>query len=359
MLVAIVAIAGGLGAGAVTMAGCLVFDDKRLPEVDAGPPATPWAQPHRSFLELHDAVRACRWVLECPHLAPSLGRTLALPVDDRSFSLCLHWMAGERSPGRPGFEAQRALLHEVAAADSCAKALAAMWVEEIDPDTDARCSGGGKAHCDGAAVVDCDQGLVDHCDSQRYAAASDCALKNGKAFCATGTCEPPADAGALSSTCSGETATVCADPVGAGDAIALGYSCPPLGLTCGKADAFCTPEGGFVACLQPGELHCNLGGDVVEFCFGTLGGSAWDCGTLEDGRCTSDGPPRCVREGDACSIPAADASAAAGVDTCSGNTLRACVDGQRIDVDCAAADLGLVCLPNAGDRSGRCGTAAD
>jgi hypothetical protein len=348
---ALAAVGGGVSAGA----GCLVFDDKEVADVDGGLPVTDWVAPGLAYLELDAAVRACRWALECPHLAASLTRSIALPIDDTSFSLCLHWTAGELASGRPGIEVQRALLEQVADAASCEAALAAVWVEDIDPDTDARCAGPVEYRCedDGAVAIDCGDRTVTRCSSPRFVEGTACTGSALFAACASGTC-PGNDAG-LELTCAGEVGTICAGSLRAD------FYCPPLGLTCGDSKAFCAPEGGFVgSCSGPGNARCAGGGERVEVCASQLGGSSYDCTRIDGGACAVDGPARCIRSGAGCTILDADGGDSGGstlgasVDVCNGNTLRACVDGQPIAIDCGKD---LACLPAGNGVSGRCGSA--
>lgn len=338
---------------ALAGAGCTVFDDAELPAVEA--PLAPWQPPELAYLSLEDAVRACRWVVECPLLAPSLVRTIALPVDARSSSLCLHWVAGALPPGRPGLEAQREVLRQVAEAGSCEEALGAMWVEAIDPAVDPRCAGPAPAKCIGNDAIDCDAGVVEHCSSPRFSAPAQCLSGLGVAGCTTGTCEHPPEPSGLtvSASCSGESGRLC---VGDDQPLAVDYSCPALGLRCDNPAAFCEPmEGGYVACGAAGQVRCGTGGARVEVCHSDVGGSAFDCTALDGGGiCAVDGPPRCIRGKPACDIPALEVGdAPSSVDTCNGTVLRACVDGQDIGVDCAAQ--GLACVPGSDGASGHCG----
>jgi hypothetical protein len=304
-------------------------------------------------------VRACRWVLECPHLAPSLTRSIALPIDDRSFSLCLHWMAGPLPVGRPGLEVQRGLLEQVAAAQTCDEALQAVWVEDIDPDTDARCAGFGNSYqCEDDVATDCVDGTVTRCDSPRFAPGAECMQTPPPppvlSACASGTCvSDPEQLG----SCADEIGTLCIAN------LAVDVPCAPLGLRCGNPEVFCAPEGAFgTDCTGPGNARCAAGDKRVQVCAGKLLASDYDCTAIESGSCAADGPARCVRPGAACTILAADAGAdggstlGAGVDVCNGNSLRACVDGQAIAIDCGE---GLACLPASNGISGRCGTAPE
>ncbi|MEJ7729767.1 MAG: hypothetical protein WKG00_11160 [Polyangiaceae bacterium] len=337
-MLAVVAISALAAVGGLSSAaGCLVFDGKEVAEVvDVGPPVTVWVAPDVKYLELDDAVRACRWVLECPHLAASLGKSIALPVDDRSFSLCLHWIAGPQPPGRAGAEEQRALLQQVAAAGSCEEALGATWIADIDPAVDARC-GGSAFSCHDNVAIDCNAATATRCDSPRFVDGSACVSSTLGSACASGTCE-----GTTSSTCAEDVNVLCS--VG----VMVELECTPLGLECGKALGleYCKPSTGAVTDCQwdAGEARCTAG-TRVELCFGARLGAAFDCSAMVGGQCSADPPTHCVQVGATCKI------GEPWVDQCIDSKLRACVSGQTIDVDCQ----GLSCLPAAGTVSGRCG----
>jgi hypothetical protein len=340
--VAVVALATAMPALAAT---CTVFDGLSVPDDgEGGQPATDaggtFTEFPSAFLDLEDAIRACRWAFECPTLSRTIGMSLSLPLDATSLSSCAHWLAGPVPGSRPGSALQAQALRCVAKAESCGDANRCGFVEAL-PSGDDRCSGAqadAAPYCEGdETLVECQKLRLHHCGSARFQAGSQCDTgPGGVSTCSFAEC---GDAGAVS--CALDTQFICYG------SLLTGVDCTTAGLECGTI-LYCAAEEGLPDPCEdePGTPDCS--GSVARICDGTLR-SHFRCGDLDGGSCEqSGGRGRCVLEGSACT-PSGFASA-----PCDGSTVSLCVMGIEVGFDCAS--IGLACHPPADDRSAFCGT---
>ncbi len=308
---------------------------------DAGADVVPDAAPTRSYLSLEDAARACSLVFRCPSLAPSLVASMAIPVDDMNYSLCLHWLAGPISKQRVGFGLQSEALTCVAGAGTCDDAAACLFAEVMSPG-DPRCADagdGGEETCDddGGTVLRCQYNYALHCNSAYYAPGSKCLEGiNGWRGCGL-------EKGCTGGTsCVGSTLTYCAT-----DSLKYGLNCAYMGYGCGiESDSGypCIPEDGFTICSIPGASRCA--NDKVWVCDG-LFESAFDCASLGF-ECTAvEGAPRCAPKAAACTPSDTDQN------VCQGDSIDVCVGGDATTFDCAS--IGATCVPGSQGKTPHCG----
>jgi hypothetical protein len=324
------ALAVALGLAALAFAACTTFDGLSARIVDGGgggdasqvdsDTAPDGAQKGTTFLGLDDAIRLCALAVKCPQLSKSIQASLAIPIDNLNFSLCVDWLAGPVPPNRIGVTMQATELACAAKGQSCVAALACLSQEFTD-DNDSRCAGipldGGKdatsgfyQYCDDAGgVVRCDpQFLHDvlHCTSAYYAPASKCMVGNdGTKTCSTGS-DCPATA------CNGNLLVFCGT-----NGTHQGENCAIEGFTCGND---VTDDSGIPTCLTSDRVKActtqgtDCVGTVASVCDGFTR-SEYDCAALR-GSCTkAAGTARCKREGDHC------APEDANVNQCTGNQI--------------------------------------
>lgn len=308
---------------------------------DAAEEGGPDAAASQSYLSLSEAAKACTRIFECPNLANSILWSMAVPVDDLNYSLCLHWLAGPISKERVGFALQSDVFACVAEATSCPEAAACVWLEILSPG-DPRCADagdGGQELCanDGGTVVRCAYDYALHCNSAYYAPGATClAGKDDWKGCGLG------------QNCSGVTS--CVGPMltyCAVDTLKYGINCSYSGYGCGfETDSGlpCVPEEGFVECSIPGASRCA--NDKAWICDG-LFESAFDCGSMGFECTSTQGATRCEPPSAACTPTDATQN------VCNGSSIDVCVGGQATTFDCAS--IGLGCVPGAQGKSAHCG----
>lgn len=332
------------------IATCTVFNDATVPAGagggagagGTGGAGATFTDFPTAFLDLDDAVRACRWAFECPTLSRSIGMSLSVPLDTQSLSTCAHWLAGPVPDTRAGRPIQSQVLRCVALAPDCATASACAFVEALAED-DERCSGpfaGAEPYCDDVGtLVDCPESRIHHCDSVRFQEGSECQTSPlGYSTCAFDDC---GDAGAY--FCAADIQLLCADT------LLVGVDCTTAGLVCGSS-IFCAADGESLLaepCEEPaGTTDCS--GDVARVCDESVR-SHFRCGDLDGGSCEqSGGKGRCVLAESTCSPASVDTAA------CDGDRVSLCVAGRSVSFDCAS--VGLTCRPPAGSRSAYCGS---
>lgn len=344
--VARAAIVGLAAALPAALATCTVFNGVTVPDdgeggqpgADAGGEFVDFAT---AFVDLEDAVRACRWAFECPTLSRTIGMSLSLPLDSMSLSSCAHWLAGPVPASRPGSAIQAQVLKCVAKATSCTEASRCGFVEALPSDDD-RCAGAqadAAPYCeDDETLVECEKLRLHHCGSARFQEGSTC--DTGPGGVSTCSFAPCGDAGAVS--CALDTQFICYD------GLLTGVDCTTAGLECGSI-LYCAAEQGLPDPCEdePGSADCS--GSVARICDGTLR-SHFRCSDLDGGSCEqSGGKGRCVLEGSACE-PSAFATT-----PCDGDRVSLCVMGVHLGFDCAS--IGLSCIPPADGRSAHCGAA--
>lgn len=349
---------GALAAGALVAVApsCTVFDGLTA-HLDAGADADGGdPEPPPSLLSLADAAHVCALVAACPALGPSLvastGLPLvhvtsvaagALPAFDFRFSACLDWLASPFPPAHPGLAYASEVVACVAATQSCAGAAACVGLEVLEP-ADPRCSGLAQGHCtpDRSEAIDCVALLSSHCGSDLFTPGSECFPvgpgADTRVRCGLGYC-----AAYQGVSCAEGLATLCT-----ADKVRVGYACDAFGLSCVEGvtgTVGCVGEGGAQACSDVGAEAC-AGASIVRVCGVGLYAEV-DCASA-DRACVEEGPTaRCAPAFTTCSPYDGD------VDVCDGTSIRTCVNGQRVLLDCA--DVGAACVPASGSLSARCG----
>jgi hypothetical protein len=344
-----------LGAALLATGGCESFDDAVVSE---------------GYVDFAGAARTCARVFACPGLDVALRRSIAAPIDGQNFSTCLSWLAGPSPTPPGGFAAQAAVLAQVAAATSCEAAASGLGVVPLAA-SDPLCAGGATTGCTSTGdVFDCAAGVTVRCDGAQFAEGSACQEDPVLGpRCAVP--EPPGCKPSFAGigTCSGSL--LCADnlpPQEEIDCSAFGEGCisdmvtvpgllhheltAPVSLCAAVEDtdptickgvaegaATCTPSGAMVVCdhvrtstLPDGALPVLYAAvEVLYDCQADLG---WGCTAPAPG---SGAIPFCSPPGAAC------APTDAGVNTCDGDVLAACVAGQAQPIDCGA--VGASCHP--------------
>lgn len=290
----------------------------------------------KGFLSLADAARLCSKIESCPKLGYSIGFSLLLPVEGRTYSTCIDLLNAPLPVDQLGIEPRAKSLQCAAQAANCPAAAACMPYEYIEP-TDPRCQGSTADKCspDKTAVYRCSIGQITHCTNDYYYPGSTCLTDaNGVDRCAAAeTCTN------TNWTCSGSIITFCA-----GGSLAYGEDCAFWGATCGKDQASgnqdCTLYGITPACSAD-SVQCV--GDRVRACYGGFF-SELDCGKL-GGTCVAKPTAHCTRPPGACDLGDAD------IDTCSGNSIKLCVASKPQTFDCGS--IGLKCVT--GTNGAHCG----
>lgn len=289
------------------------------------------------FLSLTDAARVCSKVKTCFKLGYSIGFSLLIPMDAKTYSTCVDVLASPLPPGRFGLAQQVATLKCVAEAADCSAAGLCLPYESISS-TDPRCQGeaGTVKACspDNAAIYNCSTAFITHCDHEHFAGGSCMASSSGDAECAAApTCTQSA------SFCTGDVVEICM-PSG----FAFKVDCRFWGQTCGKDQG-----GGPNDCVLNGITPQCANDDVVcvadrvRACYGGYYGEI-DC--LAGGaKCDAWPTAHCARPDDACT------QTDLGINTCNGDAIELCVAGKRMSFDCAS--IGLACVPNV--NSAYCG----
>ena len=332
-----------------TFSGLEADTDAGVPSVDSGAEASGEAgdagietgpdAATQSYLSLEDAAKACTMMFGCPYLAKSVVWSMAVPVDDLNYSLCLSWLAGPISKQRIGFGLQADALACIAEAASCDEAGACLWVELMAPG-DPRCADAGpEDRCadDAGSVVLCQYQYVIHCDSAYYTPGATCmdGTNNWKG------CGLEPDCTSVTS-CVGPVLTYCAM-----DTLKYGINCAYGGYGCGfEADSGypCVPDEGFKECTIPGASRCA--DDTVWICDG-LYESAFDCASIGF-ECTDlQGAAQCAPPSPACTPTDATQN------VCHGTSIDVCVGGSATTFDCES--IGLSCVPGAQGKSAHCG----
>lgn len=309
------------------------------------------------LLPIFDAAHLCGLVAECPTLGDSVLASTALPLaipplsDARNFSSCVEWLTAPLAPDmsatpRAGFDALRAMIVCMAATTTCVDAARCAFVEVIDA-ADARCDAETGSRCEDGAAIDCDARRALRCKSKGFAPGSECLVGgDGVAACAVGTCsmaavscDPASDPGPT------EPSYLFACTPGG---LRLGVDCRSAGLVCDASAADLAQRGcvgatGKANCSAFGEAACL--GDRARVCSGVFTGEI-DCAAM--GRsCTYEGSTaRCAPTGAACSPFDAN------VNLCDGATIHLCLDGAKVDFDCAS--IGATCVPTSGAVTGHC-----
>lgn len=343
--------AGIVGAAAVlpiALATCTVFNDAVVPTDGGaeGGPTPPFNDFPTAFVDLEDAVRACRWAFECPTLPRSIGMSLALPLDADSLSTCAHWLAGPVPENRAGRATQAQVLRCVALADTCEGAAGCAYIEALDDDDD-RCAGemaDAAPYClDDATLVECQKQRLHRCTSERFQPGTDCrANADGLSTCAFQDCgDAGGDAGLYS--CLNDVQFACIQ------SLLLGIDCRTEGLLCGTVLLCAAEEGALPEVCDtesPGTTDCA--GEIARICDG-IQRAHFRCGDLDGGSCEqAGGEGRCVLEGSTCAPADFDET------PCDGETVSLCVMGTPVRFDCAS--VGLRCRPPSDGRSAYCGS---
>lgn len=289
------------------------------------------------FLSLTDAARVCAKVKTCIKLGYSIGFSLLIPMDAKTYSSCVDVLASPLPPGRLGLARQTETLKCVADAADCASAALCLPYESISS-TDPRCeveAGTGKSCSpDKAAVYNCGTDLITHCDHGHFVGGSCMLTSTGEAQCAAApTCTQSA------SFCTGDVVEICMS-----SGFAFKVDCSYWGQTCGTDQAGgpndCVLNGIAPLCTAD-KVQCI--GDRVRACYGGYYGEI-DC--LAGGsKCDAWPTAHCARPDDACQQT--DLT----VNACTGDVVELCVAGKRMSFDCAS--IGRACLTAAG--SGYCG----
>lgn len=303
---------------------------------EAGPEAP-------GYLSLSEAAAACSAVFRCPQLARSIVYSMAIPVDELNYSLCVSWLAGPIPPNRVGYALQATTLACVAASDTCEQAGACLWVEYLSP-SDTRCAdagvpeaGDGVCTDDGGTLLRCQGQYALHCGSAYYAPGSTCLQGSGTY---TGCALEQSCTGMTS--CVGSVLSYCAI-----DDLKYGINCAYGGYGCGINDQSgfpCIPPDPTVECSIPGATRCA--DDVVWVCDG-LYESAFDCKAMGAACSDTEGSARCVPPDSQCTPSDSD------VNVCAGAAIELCIGGRKTSVDCA--EIGLTCQPAAQGKSAHCG----
>jgi hypothetical protein len=329
---------GGAMVTALLLAGCPSLDgfagaQKDAGKVDSGPA-------RKGFLSVADAARLCSNLQSCLPLGYSIGFSLLIPMDSKTYSTCVDVLAGPLPPNRFGESEQVATLTCVAQAADCAAAGKCLPYETILPG-DSRCpavDGGLTDGCspDGKAVYKCTTGLITHCDHPHFAGSSCVLDPNGEARCAADTsCTLAAP------ICSGSVGSLCGL-----DNYTYKTDCAYWGASCGPDQASGYQDcnlNGFVPYCSPDSVQCI--NDRVRACYGGFFGEV-DCLAL-GGICDPYPTAHCARSTDACKQTDAD------LNVCTGDEIQLCVAGERLTLDCTS--VGLKCRPGPSANSGYCG----
>lgn len=299
---------------------------------DAGPKG-------KGFLSLEEAARLCSKVQTCPTLGYSVGYSLLVPINTKSYSACIDVLTAPLPSTQVGVAQQAQSLSCAAKASSCPVAAACLPYEYVESN-DPRCQGadgGANGNCapDGKAVYDCFYKRVIHCDHPYFYPGSTClADSNGVYQCAAAqTCSGGA------TTCKGNIVTFCST-----GNVAYGTDCAFWGASCGKNQATggqdCVLNGITPTCATD-SVQCVS--NRVRTCFGKFF-SEIDCVAL-GGTCASDPIPHCTLPSDKCQ------QTDAAVATCTGDSIQLCVAGKSQVFDCTS--IGMKCL--VGLKGGYCG----
>jgi hypothetical protein len=290
-----------------------------------------------SLLPLLDAANVCSLVHRCPTLGGSLLLSTGLPLVQtdasalptvRTYSACIDWLRAPLALGHPGFEELQRLLVGVAAIPVCEEAESFLPVSLGAPcDTGSSCA-------DGETAVVCPEGLTERCPRGLFAPGSTC-LDVGAVGCAVGECSEEGI------SCDAPFAFQCA----AG--LRTGLDCSLFGLAC-ESGLGCVGAAGAGACGPGalGEQSCGLRDRFARSCVRAfastdLVASERDCEVMGQ-RCVVEGlAARCASDTGTCSPYDPD------VNVCEGTTIHLCVQGDRVDLDCA--NLGKSCEPASPD----------
>jgi hypothetical protein len=298
---------------------------------DAGPKG-------KGFLSLEEAVRLCSKVQTCPTLGYSVGYSLLVPINTKSYSACIDVLTAPLPQNQLGVAQQAQALACAAQASSCPAAAGCLPYEYVEPN-DPRCQGadgGANGNCspDNSAVYDCFYNRVIHCNNPYFYPGSSCLPdSNGVYQCAaSATCSTGA-------TCKGSVVTFCST-----GNVAYGTDCAYWGASCGKDQASgsqnCILNGITPTCTND-SVQCVS--NRVRTCFGKFF-SEIDCVSM-GGKCDPDPIPHCTHPSDVCKQTDPD------VAVCDGDTIQLCLAGKPQSYDCAS--IGLSCL--VGLKGGYCG----
>jgi hypothetical protein len=330
--------------------GCVAFD---------GATAT------QGYFDFAGATRVCARVFSCPGLAGSLRQSIAAPVDDQSFSVCVSWLAGPAPAPPAGFAAQVDVLQAVSAAASCADAETGLDVLVLPP-AQTECPAGAGDHCvDEDHLADCAGLRVVSCGGKQFAPGSKCVASGSAATCSTGVpcsvvvtdlnaCDDP------------QTLDLCVPGVNLKEQLAcaaFGEGCAAFDLTThlpGKL-SLCTDAGNpapaslCAGATGSGFTTCSSDGTTMVLCDQVRTSGTLTFGAIEVRYACSDlgltcagggaGPiAYCAPPGAACTPTDPD------VNACDGDHIDVCLAGSHVTLDCAAA--GGSCQGSAG--SARC-----
>ena len=298
---------------------------------DAGPTG-------KGFLSLEDAARLCSKIQTCQNLGFSIGYSLLVPINTKSYSACIDVLTAPLPPNQFGVNQQAESLSCAAKASNCPAAAACMPYEYIDAN-DPRCQaadGGANGDCapDKKAVYECFYKRVIHCDHPYFYPGSSCIQDSTGAYrCAA------AQSCTAQTACSGTIVTFC----GSGN-VAYGIDCAFWGSSCGKDQSSGNQDcilNGITPYCTTDSVQCVS--DRVRTCFGDYF-SEIDC-VAAGGKCEPDPIPHCARPADACKQTDADVAG------CTGDSIKLCVAGKPQSFDCTS--IGLKCAP--GTKGGYCG----
>lgn len=344
---------------------CTTFSDVVYVEgEDAGEPLPDGGSGEVSFLSVEDAARACSRAMSCPQLPASIVASSGVPLDPVNFSMCLTWLAGPISPARVGLATQRQTLQCVADATGCIQAGECLSLEYLNQG-DPRCAnhgtggssgsaGGGGAgggaggggtvgeavYCSdsGLDVIHCDTFYAIHCNTPFFTPGTQCLEgADGSLWCSSGQNCVGSD------SCAGTVLEYC----GGTTELRFSVNCAAVGTTCGL-----DTDLGYVDCLTNGVRRNCVGtaatcsGDSVEVC-DNAEISIFDCASIGRTCAADQGLARCASQTDTCT------PFDVGMNECEGDTLKVCVGGKPVDLDCSS--VGLSCLPASGAQAGRCG----
>ncbi len=324
------------------LAGCPSLDGFVGPEKDAGKQDAGDAGPTgKGFLSIADAARLCSKLQTCPNLPYSLGFSLLLPVESKTFSTCVDVLATPLPPNRFGMAQQVQALTCVMQAADCAAAGGCLPYERI-ASSDPRCQpvDGGSAtiacSADEQSIYDCANPFVTHCDHGHFGGAS-CMQENSQPRCVASTSCNLSSVGA----CSGTIVSWC-------DATSMymhKLDCAYWGASCGTDQPSglqdCVLNGLTPFCSPPDGATCI--NDRVRACYGGYFGEI-DCAAL-GGKCDPYPTAHCGWPSEVCK------QTDAALNVCTGDNIELCVTGNRVTLDCTS--LGLKCLP--GPNGAYCG----
>lgn len=324
------------------------------------------------YFDVADATRVCARLFSCPGLAASLRQSIAAPVDDTNFSLCLSWLAGPAPTPPSGFSAQVEALRRVGAAASCDAAASGLEARVLAPD-DTRCDGAADACLDATHVLDCHERRILDCAGGGFAPGSACALTGNIARCAVGPCSLP---GENILACADGALTICDRSLKQKYAIvcaATGASCvtSPTRVSvtatasisisaCTSSDNELTLAAVCSGAVGDGVTACSTDSAAMVVCnrlvnFKSKGGLTTVGGVESLYHCQKDlgwsciegaagAIAACARPGAECAITDAD------VNRCDGSAIEVCLAGRRARVDCATA--GATCRGEGGGEGG-------